>query len=152
VKIFEKLLRIVALVNVRIFVGQPLSRDEEQIKLTINYTFDCPNAIKDVGKIPSYLRLLRVPFTPSIPKAMEYRRKVAEKLKPQLNEMIQASKRIQKEDEDDHFDVLPDDHHSLATRSLISPLWEDSSSIPPTLILIDWKSTSDTEHKEITKE
>jgi hypothetical protein len=82
---------------------------------------------------------------------MEYRRKVAEKLKPQLNEMIQASKRIQKEDEDDHFDVLPDYHHRLATWSLISPLWEDSSSIPPTLILIDWKSTFDTEHREITK-
>jgi hypothetical protein len=29
VKMFEKLLRIVALVNIRIFVGQPLSRDEE---------------------------------------------------------------------------------------------------------------------------
>jgi hypothetical protein len=122
VKIFEKLLRIVALANGRIFVGRPLNRDEEWIKWTINYTVDCSNAIKDVGKIPHYLRPFRVPFTPSIRKAVEYRRKMAEKLKPQLNEMIEASKRIQREDEDDHFDVLPSDQHSLATWSMVSAL------------------------------
>jgi hypothetical protein len=120
VKVFEKLLRIVALASGRIFVGRPLSRDEEWIKMTVNYTVDCSNAIKDVGKIKPWLRPFLTRFTPSIRTAMDYRRRVAEKLKPQLEEMIEASKKVEKEDEDDHVDVLPSDQHSLATWSLVS--------------------------------
>jgi hypothetical protein len=120
VKVFEKLLRIVALVSGRIFVGRPLSRDEEWIKLTINYTVDASNAVRDVQKIRPYLRPFWAPFLPSIRKAAEYRRKVAEKLKPQLNEMIEASKRIQNDDDDSYFDVMPSDQHSLAAWSMVS--------------------------------
>jgi len=120
VKIFEKLLRIVALASGRIFVGRPLSRDEEWIKLTINYTVDCSNAVKDVSKIKPWLRPLLVPLTPSIRKAMEYRRKVAAKLKPQVTEMIEAAKNVDKIDDDQHFDFVPSDQHTLATWSLVS--------------------------------
>ncbi|KAH6707961.1 cytochrome P450 [Leptodontidium sp. MPI-SDFR-AT-0119] len=118
VKIFEKLLRIVALASGRIFVGRPLSRDEEWIKLTVNYTVDCSNAVKDVGKIKPWLRPILVPLTPSIRTAMQYRQKVAQKLKPQLKEMIEASKNIQKEDDDDRHDFVPSDQHSMATWSI----------------------------------
>ena len=119
VKVFEKLLRIVALASGRIFVGRPLCRDEEWIDLTINYTVDSANAVKEVQQIPMFLRPIVVPFISSIRKAAEYRQKVAGKLKPQLNEMLEASKHIQNEDEDDHFDVVPSDQHSLATWSLV---------------------------------
>jgi len=45
---------------------------------------------------------------------------VAEKLKPQLNEMIEANRRIQNEDDDLHFDDVSIDQHNLATWSLVS--------------------------------
>jgi hypothetical protein len=115
VKVFEKLLRIVALASGRIFVGRPLCRDEEWIDLTINYTVDPANAVKDVQQTPIFLRPIAVPFISSICKAAEYQQKVADKLKPQLSEMLEASKYIQNEDEDDYFDVVPSDQHSLAT-------------------------------------
>ncbi|KAG0646519.1 Cytochrome P450 monooxygenase BOA7 [Hyphodiscus hymeniophilus] len=117
VKIFEKLLRIVALASGRIFVGQPLCRDEEWIALTTTYTVDSSNAIKEVQKIPQYLRPFVIPFKPSIRRAVEYRRKVANKLKPQLNEMIEARKQSQEDvDDDSHFDANA--KHSLAAWSM----------------------------------
>jgi gliotoxin biosynthesis cytochrome P450 monooxygenase len=120
VKVFEKLLRIVALASGRIFVGRPLCRDEEWIRLITNYTVDSSNAIKDVQEIPVYIRPFISPFLSSIRRAAAYRRKVAEKLKPQLNEMIEANKRIQNEDDDLQFDGVQIDQHNLATWSLVS--------------------------------
>lgn len=120
VRVFEKLLRIVALASGRIFVGRPLCRDEEWINLTINYTVDASNAIKDVQNIPLFLRPFLVPFRTSIRKAAEYRRRVAEKLKPQLNEMVEAYRRIRNEDGDSHIDTMPTDEHNLATWSFVS--------------------------------
>jgi hypothetical protein len=120
VKVFEKISRIVALASGRIFVGRPLSRDEEWINWTINYTFDISNAIKDFGKIPLYLRPIVVPFLRSVRRTAEYQRKVAKKLKPQLNEVIEASKRVHNEDDDSYVDVLPTDQHNLAAWSIVS--------------------------------
>lgn len=122
VPVFAKLLRIVALASGRIFVGKPLSHDEEWIKLTINYTVDCSNAVKEVSKINPWLRPLLVPFSPSIRTAMEYRRRVAEKLRPQLTEMIEAAKNADKIDDDQNFDkIAPSDQHTLATWSMVRP-------------------------------
>lgn len=120
VNVFGKLLRIVALASGRIFVGRPLSRDEDWIDMTINYTVDSSNAIKDVGKISPWLRPFLTRFTPSIRRSMGYRRRVAEKLRPQLQEMIEASKHVKNDDEDDHIDVMPSDQHNLATWLLVS--------------------------------
>ena len=122
VNVFGKLLRIVALASGRIFVGRPLCRDEEWIHLTINYTVDSANAVKDVQKIPTFLRPLLVPFISSIRTAARYRQKVADKLKPQLNEMLEASKHIQNEGDDEHSDIVLSDQHSLATWSLVCAL------------------------------
>lgn len=85
VNIFGKLLRIVALASGRIFVGRPLSRDEEWIEMTINYTVDCSKAISDAQKYSSWQRPFRTPFLPSIREAADYRRRVAQKLRPQLS-------------------------------------------------------------------
>lgn len=115
-----KLLRIVALASGRIFVGRPLSRDEEWIKLTVNYTIDSANAVKDVFRVPWWLRPFVVRYLPSIRKAIGYRHRVAEKLKPQLSAMIEASKLAQDLDDDAFFDVTPSDQHCMATWSLVS--------------------------------
>ena len=99
--------------------ANPSARDEEWIKLTTNYTVDVSNAIKEVQKIPPYLRPFLVRFNSSIRGAIEYRQRVAKKLKPQLNEMIEARKQIRDEDHDGHFDVTASDQHSLATWSMV---------------------------------
>lgn len=122
VVIFEKLLRIVALASGRIFVGRPLSRDEEWIKLTINYTVDVSNAVKDVSKIPPWLRPFRVPFIPRIRAAMDYRRKVAAKLKPQMTELIDAAKNAENIDDDQDFKIMPNDQYTLAAWSMVCGL------------------------------
>lgn len=119
VVIFEKLLRIVALASGRIFVGRPLSRDEEWIKLTINYTVDCSNAVKDVSNIKPWLRPLLVPFNPRIRAAMDYRRKVAAKLKPQMTELIDAAKNAENVDDDKDFKIMPNDQYTLAAWSMV---------------------------------
>ena len=41
IAVYGKLLRVVALASGRIFVGLPLSRDEDWIDITINYTVAC---------------------------------------------------------------------------------------------------------------
>ncbi|KAF4469441.1 Cytochrome P450 [Fusarium albosuccineum] len=128
VKIFGKLLRIVALASGRIFVGRPLCRDEEWIDMTINYTVDSANAIKEVQDTPRHLRPFLVPFKPSIRKAATYRQKVAEKLKPQLNEMIEAHKNMGDYDDDNHSDDLSADQHSLALWSMSKGHYEDGES------------------------
>lgn len=55
--------------------------------------------------------------------SMAYRRRVAEKLRPQLEDLIEASKNLKKDDEDDHIDILPSDQHNLATWLLVSAVW-----------------------------
>lgn len=119
VQIFGKLLRIVALASGRIFVGRPLSRDEEWIELTINYTEDCANVVRDVGKINPWLRPILVPFMPRIRTAMQYRKKVAAKLRPQMTEMIEAAKNAANIDDDQEFGHVPSDQHTLATWSMV---------------------------------
>lgn len=119
VPIFSKLLRIVALASGRIFVGRPLSRDEEWIKLTVDYTVDCSNVVKEVQAISPWLQPLLVPLNPRIRTAMEYRKKVAAKLKPKLTEMIENAKKVEKMDDDQYSEFVPSDEHSLATWSMV---------------------------------
>lgn len=125
VPVFSKLLRIVALASGRIFVGRPLSRDEEWIKWTVDYTVDCAAAVADVAKIRPWLRPLLVPLKPRIRTSMEYRRKIAEKLRPVLTDMIESAKRVaEMGDGDDNGGVRrgglgSGDEHSLATWSMV---------------------------------
>jgi hypothetical protein len=119
VQIFGKLLRIVAFASGRIFVGRPLCRDEEWINMTINYTVDASNAVKEVLLINQYLRPFLVPWNRKILRAVDYRRKVAEKLRPQLDEMLEARKSHYVDDE--YIDLERSNvEHSLATWSLVS--------------------------------
>jgi hypothetical protein len=120
VKVFEKLLRVVALASGRIFVGRPLCRDEEWIKLTVNYTVDCSKAITDVQNIRPWLRPFYTPFLSSIREAADYRRKVAQKLKPQLQAMIEANKKVQNDDDDSYLDDVSSDQYNLAAWSIVS--------------------------------
>lgn len=120
VKIHQKNLRIVALSAMRIFVGRPLCRDEEWLKFVINFTVNSAKAIKEVRVMKPWLRPFLTPFSPSIRKAVEYRRKVAAKLKPQLTDMIEAAKNADKYDDDQYAYFAEDDQHTLAIWSMVN--------------------------------
>lgn len=103
----------------RIFVGKPLCRDEDWIKMTVNYTVDASNATTEVQRINPILRPLLVPFNRRIREAVHYRGMVAEKLRPQMSKMIEAQKTIEHETDDNDLDLSPE-QHNLATWSLVS--------------------------------
>ncbi|KAL1838832.1 hypothetical protein VTJ49DRAFT_2189 [Mycothermus thermophilus] len=56
VNINQKLLRIVALVSGRVFIGTELSRSEEYLDAAINYTVELMNARNAVEKVRSWMR------------------------------------------------------------------------------------------------
>lgn len=62
VNIYEKTLRIVAIVSGRIFLGPELCHDERYIEAAINYTLDVFAARAAITKISPWLRPFRAPF------------------------------------------------------------------------------------------
>lgn len=66
IPIYPRILRIVALLSGRVFVGD-LCRDEEWIKTTIQYTVAAFKTGQALVKTPAgFLRRLKAPFTPEL--------------------------------------------------------------------------------------
>ncbi|KZL75866.1 cytochrome P450 [Colletotrichum tofieldiae] len=75
VNIAYKLMRIVAMVSGRIFIGPELCRTESYIDVAINYTVDLMTAIQAIASIQPYIR----PFlATSRPEVKRVKRRVAE--------------------------------------------------------------------------
>jgi len=69
VLINQKLLRIIAMVSGRVFVGPELCRDERYLDASINYTVDQMTAVNAISKVPAFLRPLvatRLPETQTL--------------------------------------------------------------------------------------
>lgn len=92
VVLYEKLLHIVALLSGRVFVGRPVSRNEDWINSSISYTVDCIAASENVPKYSALVRYFGMPFTREIRKIKEHRTKSAELLKPVIEKCIERSK------------------------------------------------------------
>ncbi|EFQ30219.1 cytochrome P450 [Colletotrichum graminicola] len=74
VNIHDKLLRIVAMVSGRVFIGPELCRNEDYIDASIHYTTDLMRAVVAIGKIPAFLRPFlasRLPETRKLYKRMD---------------------------------------------------------------------------------
>lgn len=65
ININKKLLRIVAIVSGRIFIGPELCHAEEYIDASINYTLEVMNAVQDINSM-NWFRDLRAPYLPSV--------------------------------------------------------------------------------------
>ncbi|KAK1573014.1 cytochrome P450 [Colletotrichum navitas] len=72
VNMTSKLLRIIAMVSGRVFIGPELCRDERYINASINYTLDLVTAVHVIGLVPSFLRPLVATWLPTTRKL--YRR------------------------------------------------------------------------------
>lgn len=86
--VYGKLLRIIALVAGRVFVGLPLCRDEKWINTTINYTVDAIEALQTIEKSPTFLRPLLVPFNKHLKRLLDYRTLASNMLAPQVNAIV----------------------------------------------------------------
>ena len=84
VVLYPKLTRIVALLSGRVFVGRPLSRQEEWIQATINFTVDSVGAKDAILKYPVFLRPFVAPFLPQIRRVKKYRAEGGKLLEPML--------------------------------------------------------------------
>lgn len=89
---YNKILRIVAIVSGRIFLGPDLCRREEYIYASTMYTVDL---FKAVGKLKSWhssLRPIAQYFIPELKTVFEHRRKAREFLFPIIRERKEAMK------------------------------------------------------------
>lgn len=101
--LYAKMLRIVALLSGRVFVGRPLSREEAWIDSTINYTVDCVAASLAARKYPPWLRGLVAGYLPEIKRVQEYKIKGGKLLQPILEAQLSkhGNEKIQSEESGD---------------------------------------------------
>jgi cytochrome P450 monooxygenase-3 len=71
IMLYPKILRLVALLSGRVFVGLPLSRNEEWLKMSIEYTMDVMGVQMAAGKWQPMLQPLVARFMPEVRKARQ---------------------------------------------------------------------------------
>jgi hypothetical protein len=95
VNLNSKLLRVVAIVSGRIFIGPELCHNEEYIDAAINYTMDLTNARRAVSVItPAWLKRFKAPFLPEVKRIDERERAVTRFLAP----IVTARRQREKDD------------------------------------------------------
>lgn len=85
VHLYEKLVNIVALLSGRVFVGRPLSRDDEWIKATVAYTFLCVQARDAINAYPEWARGIAAYLVPEAKRVWQFKKRGGELLKPMLD-------------------------------------------------------------------
>ena len=88
VHLYYQLTRIVALLSGRVFVGLPLSREEEWIDASINYTRDVMMAREAVEKQPAIMRPFFARFLPEVKSVKRYGERCAILLAPLIEEIL----------------------------------------------------------------
>lgn len=108
-----KLLRIVAMVSGRIFVGPELCRTEAYLDAAINYTVDLMTAVHRVAPIPTWLRPIMSPFLPQVKKLQE-RVKVADQfLRPIVEERRKGAENEDWQKPNDMLQWIIDSQHKF---------------------------------------
>lgn len=88
VYLYYKLARVVALMSGRVFVGLPLSREEEWIDATVNYTRDVMLAREAIIKQPAIIRHFVARFLPEVKSVRRYGKRGAVLLAPLIEEVL----------------------------------------------------------------
>lgn len=82
VQLYPKLVRMVALLSGRIFVGRPLSRNEEWLESSVQYSIDCDGARRALMRYPSYMRRIVAPFLPELRRLKVHKTRGGKLLEP----------------------------------------------------------------------
>lgn len=88
IPLHAKVLRFVAILSGRVFVGLPLSREEEWIQASINYTRDCMAVAYASQKCNAMLRPIIAPFLPQVRKAQKDLKFARDKMAPIVAEVL----------------------------------------------------------------
>ncbi|KAG4440774.1 hypothetical protein IFR05_003761 [Cadophora sp. M221] len=118
IQFYHKILRVIALLSGRIFVGLPLSRDEEWIDTTINYTMAAFACVDPVNKLLPLTRDLFAPSIPEVRRVKEYRARGAQLLTPILEERRERMKDLTFEPPADMIQFLIQNSGELADDAL----------------------------------
>jgi len=89
--VYSKVTRVVALLSGRVFVGRPLSREEEWIDASIMFTYHGMQARNALDRYPEWIRGMIAPFTAGNKKLHEIKQRGAELLKPMLDAQLAKS-------------------------------------------------------------
>ncbi|KAJ3525850.1 hypothetical protein NM208_g6990 [Fusarium decemcellulare] len=104
----DKLIRVVAGVSGRVFVGEELCRSEEYIDHTINYTRDVMFGAQAVGKMNQWLRPFRASSLPEIQRLNNRLAKAADFFTPIVLQRLEGAKQSGWEKPDDLLQWLID--------------------------------------------
>jgi hypothetical protein len=100
ISVYSKLTRIVALLSGRVFVGRPLSREEEWIQATIMFTFYCIQAKNAINAYPEWARGIAAYFLPEVKRLRAFKKRGGELLKPILDAQMakEGHEKLHRED------------------------------------------------------
>lgn len=91
ININRKLLRIVAKVSGRIFIGPELCHEEEYIDAAINYTVEVMNAVREINDL-TWFRDWRAPYLPTVQRINQRIKQALDFLKPVVEDRIARQK------------------------------------------------------------
>ncbi|KAM3152013.1 Cytochrome monooxygenase ascG [Botrytis cinerea] len=103
IPVYPKVTRLVGLLSGRVFVGLPLSRDEEWLKSSIEYALLCMGARDAINAYPEFIRTIVAPFLKEVQILKYVRNRGVELVKPLLatgqeNMITWIQNRIKKKD------------------------------------------------------
>ncbi|KAM0239606.1 hypothetical protein ACHAP5_008177 [Fusarium lateritium] len=108
VNINEKVLRIIAMVSGRVFVGPELCRKQEYLDAAVNYTIDVMTAAYVISYVPQWLRRIVAPFLPHIERLNKRLEEATSLLRPVIMARQEASYEAENVNPDDMLQWLID--------------------------------------------
>lgn len=90
VNINHTLLRMVAVVSGRIFIGAELCRTPEYVDMAMNYTMDIVNAREAVTRLPKWQRHIKASSLPAVKTLREREKKAWAMLRPIIDARLRA--------------------------------------------------------------
>jgi hypothetical protein len=103
IPLYAKMARIVALLSGRVFVGRPLSREEEWIQATTTFTFCCTQARVAINAYHEWTRGVVAYFLPELKKVKEFKKRGAQLLQPIVHAQLSkvGNEKIRIDDSED---------------------------------------------------
>jgi hypothetical protein len=86
--LYRAMANVVALMSGRTFVGLPLSREQEWLDVSINFTIDAVAAARAARKWHPLMRPFVAPFLKEIRRVKEYKKRGAELLAPYMEQKV----------------------------------------------------------------
>ena len=101
--VHDTIAQLISRISARMFVGQPVCRDEEWLHIAKHYTYDVYTTVINLRKFPKYLHPFVVWFLPSSYKVQHHLRKAKQLISP----IVKERRKI--ESQADHLQERPND-------------------------------------------